>query len=285
MKIVKTIQAMKATADKLRAQGKSIGFVPTMGFLHEGHLSLVREARKNNDMVVVSIYVNPAQFAPHEDLETYPRDFERDESLCDREGTDVIFYPDDQKMYPQRYQTYIRVTEIEKKLCGLSRPIFFQGIATVCAKLFNMVKPTRAYFGQKDYQQSLIIKQLVKDLNLDLDIIVCPIVREKDGLAMSSRNEYLSEQERKEAACLYEAWNLGKKMIEAGERNVETIKQKMKTHIEEYEFPKIDYIEVYDAADLSEFENNAIKEGPEIVIALAVVVGKARLIDNVVFEI
>jgi len=276
---------MKATADKLRAQGKSIGFVPTMGFLHEGHLSLVREARKNNDIVVVSIYVNPAQFAPHEDLETYPRDFERDENSCDREETDYIFYPDDQKMYPQRYQTYIRVTEIEKKLCGISRPIFFQGIATVCTKLFNMVKPTRAYFGQKDYQQSLIIKQLVKDLNLDLDIVVCPIVREKDGLAMSSRNEYLSEIERKEAVCLYEAWNLGKKMIEAGETNVEKIKQKMKEHIENYEFPKIDYIEVYNAADLSEFENNAIKEGREIVIALAAMIGKTRLIDNVVFEI
>jgi len=285
MKIVKTIQTMKATADKLRAQGKSIGFVPTMGFLHEGHLSLVREARKNNDIVVVSIYVNPAQFAPHEDLETYPRDFERDENSCDREETDYIFYPDDQKMYPQRYQTYIRVTEIEKKLCGISRPIFFQGIATVCTKLFNMVKPTRAYFGQKDYQQSLIIKQLVKDLNLDLDIVVCPIVREKDGLAMSSRNEYLSEIERKEAVCLYEAWNLGKKMIEAGETNVEKIKQKMKEHIENYEFPKIDYIEVYNAADLSEFENNAIKEGREIVIALAAMIGKTRLIDNVVFEI
>jgi len=285
MKIVKTIQTMKATADKLRAQGKSIGFVPTMGFLHEGHLSLVREARKNNDIVVVSIYVNPAQFAPHEDLETYPRDFERDENSCDREETDYIFYPDDQKMYPQRYQTYIRVTEIEKKLCGISRPIFFQGIATVCTKLFNMVKPTRAYFGQKDYQQSLIIKQLVKDLNLDLDIVVCPIVREKDGLAMSSRNEYLSEIERKEAVCLYEAWNLGKKMIEAGETNVEKIKQKMKEHIENYEFPKIDYIEVYNAADLSEFENNAIKEGRESVIALAAMIGKTRLIDNVVFEI
>ncbi len=285
MKIVKTIKAMKATADELRAQGKSIGFVPTMGFLHEGHLSLVREARKNNDIVVVSIYVNPAQFAPHEDLETYPRDFKRDENLCDKEGTDYIFYPDDQKMYPQRYQTYIRVTEIEKKLCGISRPIFFQGIATVCTKLFNMVKPTRAYFGQKDYQQSLIIKQLVKDLNLDLDIVVCPIVREKDGLAMSSRNDYLSENERKEAICLYEAWNLGKNLIEAGARNVEKIKQKMKAHIEKYKFPKIDYIEVYDAADLSEFENNAIKEGAEIAIAMAAMVGKTRLIDNVVFQI
>jgi pantoate--beta-alanine ligase len=285
MKIVKTIKAMKATADELRAQGKSIGFVPTMGFLHEGHLSLVREARKNNDIVVVSIYVNPAQFAPHEDLETYPRDFDRDENLCDKEGTDYIFYPDDPKMYPQGYQTYIRVTQIEKKLCGISRPIFFQGIATVCTKLFNMVKPTRAYFGQKDYQQSLIIKQLVKDLNLDLDIVVCPIVREKDGLAMSSRNEYLSVQERKEAVCLYEAWNLGKKMIEAGTSNVDKIKQKMTAHIEEYEFPEIDYMEIYDAADLSEFENNTVKEGRKIVIAMAAMVGKTRLIDNVVFKI
>lgn len=276
---------MKATVDELRAQGKSIGFVPTMGYLHAGHLSLVKEARKNNDIVVVSIYVNPAQFAPHEDLETYPRDFERDENLCDKEGTDYIFYPDDQKMYPERYQTYIRVTEIEKKLCGISRPIFFQGIATVCTKLFNIVKPTHAYFGQKDYQQSLIIKQLVKDLNLDLNIVVCPIVREKDGLAMSSRNEYLSENERKEAVCLYEAWNLGKKMIEAGERNSETIKKKMKEHIENYNFPKIDYIEIYNAEDLSEFENHTIKEGREIVIALAAMVGKTRLIDNVVFEI
>jgi len=285
MKIVKTIKVMKETVDELKAQGKSIGFVPTMGYLHEGHLSLVREARKNNDIVVVSIYVNPAQFAPHEDLETYPRDFERDENLCGREGTDYIFYPDDQKMYPERYQTYIRVTEIEKKLCGISRPIFFKGIATVCTKLFNIVKPTHAYFGQKDYQQSLIIKQLVKDLNLDLNIVVCPIVREKDGLAMSSRNEYLSENERKEAVCLYKTWNLGKKMIEEGERNIEKIKKKMKEHIENYAFPKIDYIEIYNAEDLSEFENNAIKEGCEIVIALAAMVGKTRLIDNVVFEI
>ena len=285
MKIVKTIKVMKETVDELRAQGKSIGFVPTMGYLHEGHLSLVREARKNNDIVVVSIYVNPAQFAPHEDLETYPRDFERDENLCAREGTDYIFYPDDQKMYPERYQTYIRVTEIEKKLCGISRPIFLKGVATVCTKLFNIVKPTHAYFGQKDYQQSLIIKQLVKDLNLDLNIVVCPIVREKDGLAMSSRNEYLSENERKEAVCLYKTWNLGKKMIEEGERNIEKIKKKMKEHIENYAFPKIDYIEIYNAEDLSEFENNAIKEGREIAIALAAMVGKTRLIDNVVFEI
>ena len=285
MKIVKTIKVMKETVDELRAQGKSIGFVPTMGYLHEGHLSLVREARKNNDIVVVSIYVNPAQFAPHEDLETYPRNFERDENLCAREGTDYIFYPDDQKMYPERYQTYIRVTEIEKKLCGISRPIFLKGVATVCTKLFNIVKPTHAYFGQKDYQQSLIIKQLVKDLNLDLNIVVCPIVREKDGLAMSSRNEYLSENERKEAVCLYKTWNLGKKMIEEGERNIEKIKKKMKEHIESYAFPKIDYIEIYNAEDLSEFENNAIKEGREIAIALAAMVGKTRLIDNVVFKI
>jgi pantoate--beta-alanine ligase len=276
---------MKETVDELRAQGKSIGFVPTMGYLHEGHLSLVREARKNNDIVVVSIYVNPAQFAPHEDLETYPRNFERDENLCAREGTDYIFYPDDQKMYPERYQTYIRVTEIEKKLCGISRPIFLKGVATVCTKLFNIVKPTHAYFGQKDYQQSLIIKQLVKDLNLDLNIVVCPIVREKDGLAMSSRNEYLSENERKEAVCLYKTLNLGKKMIEEGERNIEKIKKKMKEHIENYAFPKIDYIEIYNAEDLSEFENNAIKEGREIAIALAAMVGKTRLIDNVVFKI
>jgi pantoate--beta-alanine ligase len=283
MKIVKTIESMKETVYDLRSQSKSIGFVPTMGYLHEGHLSLVKEARKNNDIVVVSIYVNSAQFAPHEDLETYPRNFERDENLCDREGTDYIFYPDDQKIYPERYQTYIRVTEIEKKLCGISRPIFFQGIATVCTKLFNIVKPTHAYFGQKDYQQSLIIKQLVKDLNLDLNIVVCPIVREKDGLAMSSRNKYLSENERKEAVCLYGAWNLGKKLIEKGERNVEKIKKTMKEHIENYELPKIDYIEIYNAEDLSEFENNAIKEGREIVIALAAMVGKTRLIDNVVF--
>jgi pantoate--beta-alanine ligase len=188
-------------------------------------------------------------------------------------------------MYPANYQTYIRVTEIEKKLCGISRPIFLQGVATVCTKLFNIVKPTMAYFGQKDYQQSLVIKQLVKDLNMDLNISVCPIVREADGLAMSSRNEYLTDQERKEAVCLYEAWNLGKKRIEAGEKSVEKAKQKMKEHIENYNFPKIDYIEIYKAEDLSEFEGNQINKGDAIVIALAVFVGKARLIDNVVFDL
>jgi len=194
MKIIKTIKEMKDTVDELRKQGKSIGFVPTMGYLHEGHLNLVREARKNDDIVVTSIYVNPAQFAPGEDFEDYPREFEGDENLCEKEGTDYIFYPDDKEMYPEGYQAYIRVTEIEKKLCGLSRPIFFQGVATICTKLFNNVKPTNAYFGQKDYQQSLVIKQLVKDLNMDLNIVVCPTYREEDGLAMSSRNEYLTEQ-------------------------------------------------------------------------------------------
>jgi len=200
MKVIRSINKMSTWADEIRSQSKIIGFVPTMGYFHEGHLSLVRIAYQRADMVVVSIFVNPTQFGPNEDFRDYPRDFNRDKSLAEKNGTDIIFYPSEEEMYPDRFLTYVNVDRITNILCGASRLNHFQGVTTVCIKLFNIIKPHFAVFGRKDFQQSVVIKQMVRDLNLDLDIITGPIIREPDGLAMSSRNTYLSEDERKD--CL-----------------------------------------------------------------------------------
>lgn len=280
MVVVQKIQEMKEIVKRLKKEGKSIGFVPTMGYLHEGHLSLVRLSKQQNDITIMSIFVNPIQFGPNEDYDRYPRDFERDKSLAEKEGVDYIFYPSVEEMYPEDFKTVVSVKKITEIMCGKSRPGHFDGVATVVLKLFNIVNPDRAYFGQKDAQQLAVIKQMVKDLNLDVEIIPCPIVREQDGLAMSSRNVYLSEEERKSAAVLYRALNLAKEMIEKGEKDVSSIKRAMEEMILKEKYTKIDYIEF---VNNETFEIISKVEG-KVLIALAVFVGKTRLIDNIVVE-
>jgi pantoate--beta-alanine ligase len=231
MKIITKITDMQEQADRLRRQGKKIGLVPTMGYLHEGHLSLVREAQKHSDLVVMSIFVNPTQFGPNEDLEDYPRDFDWDAELARTAGCDIIFYPDVSEIYPGNYLTSVIVEKITKVLCGVSRPTHFRGVTTIVAKLFNIVKPHIAVFGQKDAQQAIVIKKMVVDLNYDIEIIVAPIIREADGLAMSSRNTYLTLGQRKQAAVLYQSLMAAGKMIEAGERDARIIKNQVRQMI------------------------------------------------------
>jgi pantoate--beta-alanine ligase len=280
MRVVKKIKVMQKLADKYRAEKKIIGFVPTMGYLHEGHLNLVKIAKKKSDLCVVSIFVNPLQFGPQEDYHIYPRNFSRDKKLLKDLGVDIIFYPEVKEMYPEEQLTFVQVKKLSEGLCGRSRPGHFEGVATVVAKLFNIVKPHIAVFGQKDYQQAVIIKKMVKDLNFDVKIIVAPTVREKDGLACSSRNSYLSEKERKEAVVLYQSLLLAKKMIAEGERNPEEIIKEMTKLITTKSSGKIDYIEIVDANTLQ-----PVKEiRGKVCIALAVFFNKARLIDNILVQ-
>ncbi|HBF69599.1 MAG TPA: pantoate--beta-alanine ligase, partial [Thermotoga sp.] len=224
MKIIETIEEMKKFSEEMREKKKTIGFVPTMGYLHEGHLSLVRRARDENDVVVVSIFVNPTQFGPNEDYERYPRDFERDRKLLEKENVDCIFHPSVEEMYPPDFSTYVEETKLSKNLCGRSRPGHFRGVCTVVTKLFNIVKPHRAYFGQKDAQQFRVLRRMVRDLNMDVEMIECPIVREPDGLAMSSRNVYLSPEERQQALSLYQSLKIAENLYLNGERDAEKIK-------------------------------------------------------------
>jgi pantoate--beta-alanine ligase len=281
MKVIEKIKDMKKISKDLIMDGKSIGFVPTMGYLHEGHLSLVRRARKENDIVVVSIFVNPTQFGPNEDFDKYPRDTERDLRLLEAENVDFAFIPSVEEMYPEGYATYVIVERLTEVLCGKSRPGHFRGVATVVTKLFNIVKPTRAYFGQKDAQQFRVLKRMVEDLNMDVEMIEAPIVRESDGLAMSSRNVYLSPEERKQAVALFEALNLAKETIEKGERDVEKIKQIMREWLSKYDKVIIDYIEIVDEKNLTPLS----KIEGKVLIAIAAFVGKARLIDNIIVEV
>ena len=276
MKIVSDIREMQQLAGHYRQQGKTIGFVPTMGYLHEGHLSLMRRARPQCDILVVSIFVNPTQFGPNEDFERYPRDFERDERLCREVGVDVVFYPTADAMYPRPYLTYVHVEKLSETMCGASRPGHFRGVTTVVTKLFNIVQPHIAVFGQKDYQQSLIIRQMVRDLNFDVQIDVAPIVREADGLAMSSRNKYLSPEERQQALVLYRSLTRAEELIREGERNVDTLLQAMQTVISEAPDARIDYIAIVDAETLEPL--STVRHNT--VIALAVYIGTTRLIDN-----
>lgn len=282
MKTIGKISDLRKALNKIRLDEKTIGFVPTMGYLHEGHLSLIQQARKNNDFVVVSIFVNPTQFGPGEDLETYPRDLERDSQLCKEAGVDFIFAPAVEEMYDTDYSTYVDMTsDMTNKLCGASRPGHFRGVMSVVTKLFNIVQPTRAYFGRKDYQQVAVIKQMAKDLSMDVDIIDCPIIREKDGLAMSSRNTYLNEKERKDALVLSQSLKEAKKFIEEGCRDPQVIRQRILDKIQEVPYAIVDYVQVLDARTLKEI--NEIKQA--VVIALAVKIGKPRLIDNIVVEV
>jgi len=281
MKIIQKIRPLKELITNYKKDGLSIGFVPTMGYLHEGHLSLVREAKKNNDITVVSIFVNPTQFGPNEDLDKYPRDFERDEILLRGEGVDIIFYPDVKEMYSSNHMTYVNVEKITDKLCGLKRPGHFRGVATVVCKLFNIVKPDNAYFGLKDYQQVLVIKKMVEDLNMDVDIIPMPIVRERDGLAMSSRNVYLSDEERVSALSLNRSFLFVDDLLKKGIRNSKILIDEVTKFILSHPYTKVDYVEVVDPDNL---ENKDRLEG-RFLLALAVFVNKTRLIDNKIFEV
>ncbi len=281
MIVIKTVSQMQQRAETLRKEGKVIGFVPTMGYLHEGHLSLIRIARKRADVVVVSIFVNPTQFGPGEDLDRYPRDFERDLLLAGDAGADIIFYPSADEMYARDYLTYVEVERITKRLCGISRPTHFRGVTTICTKLFNAVKPHFAVFGEKDFQQAVVIKKMVKDLNFDIEIITGPIIREKDGLAMSSRNTYLSPEERRDALSLYESLQIAEQKIREGERDPNVVKSAVIDHIKSKKTARIDYVSIVDPETLEDLDS--IKD--KALIALAVYIGNTRLIDNRVVEI
>ncbi|HDI45964.1 MAG TPA: pantoate--beta-alanine ligase [Candidatus Omnitrophica bacterium] len=280
MKLYKRISGLQRDILKLKREGKRIGFVPTMGYLHEGHLSLARYARGENDIVVISIFVNPTQFGPREDYRRYPRDLKRDLRLAREEGVDIVFYPSVEEMYPTKYRTYVEVEELSRVLCGKSRPGHFRGVTTVCAKLFNIVMPDVAYFGQKDAQQAIIIKRMVRDLNFPLKIKVLPIVREKDGLALSSRNVYLSSEERKEATVLYRSLKIAEQMVKEGVKDSWKIKRRVRNMISRKKTAKIDYVEIVSLEDL---EPVTVIDKPAL-LALAVWFGKARLIDNTILK-
>jgi len=280
MKTITTVREMQTFSETLRLRGKKIAFVPTMGYLHDGHLRLMEEGKKRGDCLVISIYVNPTQFGPGEDLDKYPRDFERDERLARDVGVDVIFYPSNSQMYPDQYHTYVTVEDITTNLCGLTRPTHFRGVATICAKLFNIVKPHVTVFGKKDFQQLAVIKRMVFDLNMDLEVIGIPTVREPDGLAMSSRNAYLKKDERESALSLSRSLRHAADLYDRGERDAGLILQEIRDFIEGHPGTTIDYVKVCDVETMADVETVEEKRS---VLALAVWVGTPRLIDNYVF--
>lgn len=275
MKIVGTVKEVRKQVKEWKKQGLSVGFVPTMGYLHEGHKSLMDAARKGNDKVVVSIFVNPMQFGPTEDLATYPRDLDHDAALCESAGVDLIFHPEAEEMYEKDFCSFVDMTGLTEGLCGKTRPIHFRGVCTVVNKLFNIVTPDHAYFGQKDGQQLAVIKRMVRDLNMDIEIVGCPIVREEDGLAKSSRNTYLSPEERKAALILSKTVALGKELAKT-EKDANKVVEAMKKNIETEPLAKIDYVEAVDALSMAPVEK---LEGT-CMLAMAVYIGKTRLIDN-----
>lgn len=275
MKIVGTVKEVREQVKEWKKQGLSVGFVPTMGYLHEGHKSLMDAARKGNDKVVVSIFVNPMQFGPTEDLATYPRDLDHDAALCESAGVDLIFHPEAEEMYEKDFCSFVDMTGLTEGLCGKTRPIHFRGVCTVVNKLFNIVTPDHAYFGQKDGQQLAVIKRMVRDLNMDIEIVGCPIVREEDGLAKSSRNTYLSPEERKAARILSKTVALGKELAKT-EKDANKVVEAMKKNIETEPLAKIDYVEAVDALSMAPVEK---LEGT-CMLAMAVYIGKTRLIDN-----
>lgn len=280
MKIVKTISEVRNSVKEWKKQGLSIGLVPTMGYLHEGHKSLIERAHKENDVVVVSDFVNPVQFGPNEDLATYPRDLERDAKLCEEAGAALLFNPEPDEMYFEDFHTYVNMESLSDELCGKTRPTHFRGVCTVVSKLFNIVTPDRAYFGQKDAQQLAIIRRMVRDLNFDIEIVGCPIIREKDGLAKSSRNTYLNEEERKAALILSKAVKLGMELAENGEKSADKIVSEMKKLIETEPLAKIDYVKAVDANSIEIISEMK----PPVLVAIAVYIGKTRLIDNFIYE-
>lgn len=279
MKIVSKIEEVRNQVKAWKKQGYTIGFVPTMGYLHEGHMSLIDAAREN-DKVVVSIFVNPMQFGENEDLASYPRDLEHDAALCEAHGVDLIFHPAPEEMYGDTFYSYVDMNVLTNELCGLSRPVHFRGVCTVVAKLFNIVLPDCAYFGQKDAQQLAVIRRMVKDLNMPLTVKGCPIIREADGLAKSSRNTYLSEKERQAALVLSRSVKLGEEMARQGETDCETIVTAMIAEIESEPLARIDYVKIVDIETMQQVKQ--IKGG--ILAAIAVYIGKTRLIDNFIYE-
>jgi pantoate--beta-alanine ligase len=279
IKIIQSLKQMRAYSESLRLRGQKIAFVPTMGYFHNGHLSLMSEGRRRGDCLIISIYVNPTQFGPGEDFERYPRDFERDRRLAEGVGVDIIFYPENSEMYPPHFQSFVNVAKVTKNLCGMSRPGHFKGVTTVCAKLFNIVKPHVTIFGKKDFQQLTVIKRMVQDLNMDMEVIGMPTVREHDGLAMSSRNIYLIEKERDSALSLSRSLRLAKEMYDEGERKASTILERISTFIEGHPHTRIDYAKICNTTPLEDIEY--LEE--ESVLALAVRVSSTRLIDNYVF--
>ena len=275
MKVVETIADLKRLRHKLP---EPVGFVPTMGYLHEGHLVLVRRARAENSSVVVSIFVNPTQFGPHEDFDKYPRDPKRDLAMLEKEGVDLVFMPSVAEMYPPQFDSWVEAGKVTERLEGATRPGHFRGVTTVVAKLFNIVQPDKAYFGQKDAQQLAVIKKMVADLNMNLEVVAVPTVREPDGLAMSSRNIYLNPEERKAAVVLYQALSLAQKLWSQGVKDAQTIRQQMTDLIQKQPLADIDYISIADAETLDELDTVR----PPALVSLAVRIGKTRLIDNVV---
>lgn len=280
MKIVKTVEEIRNQVKEWRKEGFSIGFVPTMGYLHEGHASLIKKSSENNDKTVVSVFVNPMQFGENEDLDSYPRDIEHDSEIVEESGGDIIFNPEPDEMYKNGFSSFVDMTVLTQELCGLSRPVHFRGVCTVVTKLFNIVKPDRAYFGQKDAQQLAVIKHMVRDLNMDIEIIGCPIVREENGLAKSSRNTYLSDEEKKSALILSKTVFMGIDMVKNGERNCNIILDAMKKNIESEPLARIDYVKIVDLDTMQIIE----KIDRPSLCAMAVYIGKTRLIDNFFIE-
>lgn len=276
MQVVKTISEVREIVSSWRKEGLSVGLVPTMGFLHEGHQSLIEKSVSQNDRTVVSVFVNPIQFGPNEDLEAYPRDLEHDKTLVEKAGGDLIFHPEPSEMYPGHFTSFIDTTETTELLCGAVRPIHFRGVCTVVGKLFNIVCPDRAYFGQKDAQQLATIRRFVRDLNFPVEIIPCPIIREEDGLAKSSRNTYLSPEERQAALILSKSLRLGREAIEKGEENPQRVINIIKENLSTEPLARIDYVEIVDFENIQRIE----KIEGETLVAIAVYIGKTRLIDN-----
>lgn len=280
MKIVNTINEVREAVKAWHKQGLTVGLVPTMGYLHEGHASLIARASKENDRVVVSDFVNPIQFAPNEDLASYPRDIDRDAKVCEENGADIIFHPTPEEMYHKDFSTFVDITGPSEELCGKSRPIHFRGVCTVVSKLFLIVAPDRAYFGQKDAQQLAVIKRMVRDLNFDIEIVGCPIIREADGLAKSSRNTYLSPEERKAAVILHKALEKGKELVLNGEKSAKAVIDTVTQVINSEPLAKIDYVQVVDFPNIKVVEDI----NGDILTAVAVYIGKTRLIDNFIIE-
>lgn len=280
MKIVNTINEVREAVKAWHKQGLTVGLVPTMGYLHEGHASLIARASKENDRVVVSDFVNPIQFAPNEDLASYPRDIDRDAKVCEENGADIIFHPTPEEMYHKDFSTFVDITGPSDELCGKSRPIHFRGVCTVVSKLFLIASPDRAYFGQKDAQQLAVIKRMVRDLNFDIEIVGCPIIREADGLAKSSRNTYLSPEERKAAVILHKALEKGKELVLNGEKSAKAVIDTVTQIINSEPLAKIDYVQVVDFPNIKVVEDI----NGDILTAVAVYIGKTRLIDNFIIE-
>ena len=283
MQIIQTIQEMQSIISQLKQENKTIGFVPTMGYLHQAHLSLIRKSREENKVTILSIYVNPTQFNNPEDLEKYPRDFKQDQELAEKENIDYIFYPNNTEMYPDGQKPIEYTNKFMKGLCASTRPGHFEGVVTIVSKLFNIIQPTKTYFGQKDYQQSLVIKQMIKDLNYNIEFVMCPLIREPDGVAMSSRNAMLTKEQRNNAIVLFKSLLSARELIQNNETNPNAIKENIKNIINNIENTKIDYIEIRNSDTLEEINqiDETNKNNGNIVIALAVFFGKVRLIDNI----